>query len=233
MSTHRRSTIPASAIPPSRALGSSRHPLLGLGVAAGLVGVLLVLAQMLSVDGFDPRRHTISYLAIGPSGWIQTMMFLLVGGLYALSAIGLRRTLAGSRGGRWAPIFVTVLGLSFIWAGVFPMDPADGFPLGTPDGPAVRPTWHGILHQLGPVLASVALIGSSLVLIRRYLGLRRPGVVVAYLVIIQLDLLPIAFAGSVAFYPVTTATQLTAWLLFSGLLGIVRPSVTQADGVSR
>lgn len=238
MNRTRSSAVPASghAVP-----GHTKHAdhssgtglLLGLGVAAGPVGVLLVVAQMFTVGGFDPRRHTISYLALGPSGWAQTLMFLLTGILYALSAVGLRRTLAGSRGGRWAPIFVAVLGLSFICAGAFPMDPADGFPPGTPDGPTMTPTWHGTLHEVAPVLASVALIGSSAVLARRNFALRRPGVAVAYLAVIALDLLPIAFAGTDMFFAVTTATQLTAWMLFSGLLGVMRRPVTATAGVSR
>src|SRR5690606_27214397 len=96
--------------------------LLTFGVAAGPVGALLVLAQVMTVEGFDPQRHTISYLALGPSGWVQTLMFLLTGVLYVLSAVGLRRTLTG-RGRRWAPIFVAGLGFALIWAGAFPMDP--------------------------------------------------------------------------------------------------------------
>lgn len=222
---------PGSVAPANRSFSARR--LLRLGVAAGPVGALLVITQALTVAGFDPRRHTISYLALGSSGWVQTLMFLLTGVLYALSAIGLRRTLAGSRGGRWAPIFTAALGLSFLWAGVFPMDPADGFPLGTPDGPAAAMSWHGLLHQVAPVLASVSLIGASVVLARRSFGLRRWGVGAAYLGIIGLDLLPIAFAATGAFFAVTTATQLTAWVLFSALLGLVRSPVAETGNVSR
>lgn len=240
MSTHR--SHPTS-VPHHRAtadlttpadLPRSTRRLLSLGVAAGPVGAVLIMGQLLTVEGFDARRHTISYLALGPSGGVQTLMFLLTGVLYALGAVGLRRALQGDRGGRWAPIFVAVLGVSFIWGGVFPMDPADGFPLGTPDGPAAAMSWHAALHQLAPMLASVALIGAAAVLARRSFGLRRWAVGVGCLLIIVLDLLPLAVAGRPAFFVVTTTTQLVAWVLLSVLLGIVPTMPARATGnVSR
>ena len=113
------------------------------------------------------------------------------------------------------------------------MDPSDGFPVGTPDGPAATVSWHGALHQVAPVLASVSLIGAAAVLARRNAGLRRKRMGAAYLLIIALDLLPVAFAGTDAFYVVTTATQLTAWVLVSALLGLERSPAAAADAVSR
>lgn len=234
--THPPTTLDGEPAPTGRATTSrstGARLLLGFGVAAGPVGVLLVLGQAVAVEGFDPRRHTISYLALGPAGWVQTSMFLLTGALYVLSAVGLRPTLAGGRGRRWAPIFVAGLGMSLVWAGLFPMDPADGFPVGTPDGPAASMSWHGALHQAAPVLGSLSLIGASAVLVRRSFGLRRRRSGAAYLVIIALDLLPVAFSGTDAFYLLTTASQLTAWVLLSGLLSLVREPVAASGAVPR
>ncbi|WP_442945873.1 DUF998 domain-containing protein [Nonomuraea sp. LPB2021202275-12-8] len=51
-----------------------------------------------SRDGFDPRRHALSQLALGEHGWIQTAAFALAGLLVLASALGLRRLLRDGPG---------------------------------------------------------------------------------------------------------------------------------------
>lgn len=38
------------------------------------------------------------------------------------------------------------MGLGLILTGIFVTDAAQGYPPGTPEGPAVTTTWHGLLH---------------------------------------------------------------------------------------
>src|SRR5262249_39588665 len=78
----------------------------------------------------------------------------------------MRRVLAGSRGGTWAPILLGLYGLGLIGAGIFSADPANGFPPGTPaDAHAV--SWHGLLHIVSGGIGFIGLIAACFVLARR------------------------------------------------------------------
>src|SRR5262249_35995185 len=105
---------------------------------------------------------------------IQIANFILTGALYLGCAVGIRRALHPGRGGTWGPRLVGAFGVSLIWAGVFPPDPYDGFPPGTPAGPG-HPTWPGVLHSFAPPLAFLALSVACLVFARRFAKLRQRG----------------------------------------------------------
>jgi len=94
--------------------------LLGYGVIAGPVFVVVSLAQALTRPGFDPARHAWSLLSNGDLGWIQVTNFVAAGLMTAALAVGLRRAGAGT----WAPRLIGVYGLSLVAAGVFRADPA-------------------------------------------------------------------------------------------------------------
>src|SRR6266498_3659212 len=85
-----------------RQLGVTRS-LLGWGVVAGPLYVAVWLAQALTRDGFDLRRHPASVLSNGDLGWIQITNFLVTGLLTVAFAVGMRRTLVGGLGGIWGP----------------------------------------------------------------------------------------------------------------------------------
>src|SRR5262245_8958704 len=102
--------------------------LLGYGVIAGPLYVLVALAQALTRDGFDLSRHAWSLLANGDWCWIQTVNFVVTGAMTVAAAVGLRRAAGGV-----APVLIGVYGLSLVGAGVFRADPAQGFPVGAPE----------------------------------------------------------------------------------------------------
>src|SRR5689334_21176330 len=104
--------------------------LLGYGVLAGPFYVTVALAQALTRDGFDLRRHSWSLLSNGGLGWIQVTNFLLTGAMVLACAVGLRRALRGGPAGRWAPRLVGAFGVAMLAAGVLRADPALGFPPG-------------------------------------------------------------------------------------------------------
>ncbi len=101
------------------------------GVIAGPIYVVTGLIEMLTRPGYDLRRHSLSLMSNGDLGWIHITMLILTGLLTIAGAVGMRRVLAGSRGGTWGPILVAVYGLGLIGAGIFVADPALGFPPGT------------------------------------------------------------------------------------------------------
>ncbi|MDX6553302.1 MAG: hypothetical protein QOH74_1790, partial [Gaiellales bacterium] len=68
----------------------------------------------------------------------------------------------------WAPRLVLVNGAGMIAAGVFVMDPADGFPAGTPAGMPGTLSWHSYGHMAAGSVAFLALIAACYVLGRHF-----------------------------------------------------------------
>lgn len=164
--------------------------LLAGGAVAGPLFVTAVLAQGMARDGFDFRRHPLSLLSLGASGWVQVTVFVVTGLLVCAAAVGMRRPLRDGVGRRWAPILFWVHGTALVWAGVFPADPMDGFPAGTPAGMPDTISWHAILHSIAPALGGLALTVAAFVFARRFAREGRRGwavwsivVAVVYLVL--------------------------------------------------
>jgi hypothetical protein len=144
--------------------------LLGYGVLAGPLYVLVSVAQAVTRDGFDPRRHAWSLLSVGHLGWIQVTNFILAGLMTLAYAAGLHRALAGG----WIVRLVGGYGLSLVLAGLFRPDPALGFPPGTPAGPGTV-SWHGVLHFACGGVGFACLIAACLLAGRRFAGQGRRG----------------------------------------------------------
>jgi hypothetical membrane protein len=137
--------------------------LLGYGVIAGPVYVVVSLAQALTRPGFDLTRHDWSVLSNGDFGWIQITNLVATGLMTVALAMGLRR--AGT--GRWAPRLIGTYGVCLVAAGFFRADPALGFPLGTP-ADAHTVSWHGMLHFLSGGVGFLCLIAACLIVGRRF-----------------------------------------------------------------
>jgi hypothetical protein len=169
--------------------------LLACGVVAGPLFIVVGLLQMLTRDGFDPTRHPLSLLSLGGLGWIQIANFVVAGLLFVASAAGMRRVLHPGRGGTWGPLLVAVYGAGLIMGGLFVADPALGFPPGTPEGTPDQLSWHGTVHAVAPVLASLALIAACLVFARRFAANRQRGWAASCLAIAVIDLAPGPFSS--------------------------------------
>ena len=63
--------------------------LLGYGIIAGPMYVLISLGQAVTRDGFDLVRHEWSLLANGSFGWIQSANLVLSGAMIIAAAVGL------------------------------------------------------------------------------------------------------------------------------------------------
>ena len=126
-----------------RATGATRF-LLRCGVAAGPFYLAVSLAQAFLREGFDLARHSLSVLANGPGGWIQSANLALTGLMVLAAAVGFKRALGPkSRGLAW---FLGGYGMAMIVAAVFRTDPVDGFPPGTPLGPPTSISTSGLIH---------------------------------------------------------------------------------------
>jgi hypothetical protein len=161
-------TAPSTPAPADARARRATGRLLLAGAAAGPLFVTSAGAQALTREGFDITRHPISQLATGDLGWIQIATFVLAGlGALALAA-GTARVLTEGRGGRALPVLLAVFGVGMIAAGVFTMDPEYGFPVGTPEGPVARMSWHGVAHSAAAAVSFTALAVAALVLCVRH-----------------------------------------------------------------
>jgi hypothetical membrane protein len=140
--------------------------LLGYGILAGPLYVCVSLAQALTRDGFDLSKHAWSLLSNGSLGWIQIMNFVVAGLATVAAAVGLRRALDR----RLAPMLIAAYGVSLIAAGIFRADPAQGFPVGTPETTPI--SWHGTLHFVVGGAGFICLIAACFVLANHF---RREG----------------------------------------------------------
>jgi hypothetical protein len=150
----------------------TNQKLLACGAVAGPLYIALGVLQMLIRPGFDPTRHDLSLMSNGELGWIQIANFVMTGLLVIAGALGMKRARAGSRGGTWGPLLVSIYGLGLIGAGIFVADPALGFPPGTP-ADAHEISGHGILHFVTGGIGFLALIAACFVFARRFRALQQ------------------------------------------------------------
>ena len=107
---------------------------------------------------YDPFRQYISELSLGPRGWIQIVSFLILGLCMILLACRVAGEFSEGKASRAGPIFLAVVGLNNIIAGVFVTDPV--FP---PE------TLHGVIHGLnGPIAFLLTMPISCLIFARRF-----------------------------------------------------------------
>jgi Protein of unknown function (DUF998) len=174
---NRRTTTPGAGAPSGSSTATTKRTraLLACGVVAGPLFLAVALLQALTRDGFDPGRHPLSLLSLGELGWIQIANFVVAGLLSVAFAVGLRRVLHPGRGGTWGPLLVGAYGVGLIGGGVFVADPGAGFPPGAPAGAPEQLSWHGVLHDVGHLLAFLSLLAACFVLARRFAALGQRG----------------------------------------------------------
>lgn len=147
----------------------STQSLLRWGVVAGPFYLVLGLVQAFVRDGFDFARHPLSVLANGPGGWVQTANFVLTGAMVVAAAIGIARVLRPRS--RATAYLLGFFGVAMLLAAIFPADPVDGFPVGTPEGMPTSISTTGLLHfivgGLGFVALGAAGIAAAFVMRRR------------------------------------------------------------------
>lgn len=152
-----------TAIQLTAAPAATRTLLTAAAISAPLWAVVS-LTQAATREGFDLTRHPLSMLSVGDLGWLQITNFVVAGALTIAGSFGLRRVLSST----WAPRLVLVNGVGMIAAGALVMDPADGFPVGTPYGIPETMSWHSYAHMAVGSIAFIALIAACYVLGRHF-----------------------------------------------------------------
>lgn len=166
------SPAPAGACTPGTRVTRS---LLGYGVIAGPVYLVAGLAEALTRSGFDITRDDLSLLANGPLGWVHITLLVVTGLMTVAGAVGLRRALRGAPGGTWGPRLLGGYGLGLVAAGLLVADPMNGFPRGTPAGPAAHLSWHGAGHLTAGGLGFGCLVVGCFVIARWFTSQGRRG----------------------------------------------------------
>jgi len=203
---------------------ASTRGLLGCGIVAGPLFVGVTAVEAFTRDGFDIRRHGISLLALGGSGWIQVANFVVAGALSIGFGFGVRRLLGR---GVAAPL-VWGYGAGLITTGLFLVDPGAGFPLGTPLD-ASGMSWHGAVHAVAPPFAFACLAGLCGWFARWFAARGRPGWA-AYSVLTALAAVLLIFlpGGGGSVRSALAVVLTSAWL--TGLAVLLRRSVPAAAG---
>ena len=135
--------------------------LLRCGVAAGPVFVALFLIEGAVRDGYQPLRHPVSSLALGPRGWIQAGNFAVAGTLFLAAAAGLARAGDAVASSRAASALIGAAGAGLVGSAVFTTDPVSGYPPGTPDA-LTQPSRAGTAHNLAAVPVFAGLPAAAL-----------------------------------------------------------------------
>ncbi|WP_375486463.1 DUF998 domain-containing protein [uncultured Mycobacterium sp.] len=136
--------------------------LLGYGVIAGPVYLIVVALQAVTREGFDPARHDASLLSNGSLGWIQIANFVVTGVMTIAAGVGVRRALGTGAAATWSGWLVVGYGVGIVAAGLFRADPSLGFPPGTPAGRG-SVSWHGMLHLVSASAGFLCLIAACFV----------------------------------------------------------------------
>jgi hypothetical protein len=144
------------------------------GIVAGPLFVAVVLVQAVVRQGFDLARLPLSLLSLGDFGWIQRINFSASGLLALACALAMRRPHSGVRGSL-VSVLIAVYGVGLIAAGVFPPDPALGFPPGTAQGVPATQSLHSQLHGCAFDIAFLSLITACFVFARRFVAQRSWG----------------------------------------------------------
>jgi hypothetical protein len=130
---------------------------LSLGTAGAVIFVITFVVDGVTRPGYAPMRHTVSPLATGPRGSVQTTNFIVSGLLIAAAGPGLYEAVPGP----WLAAVIAVLGLALVASGVFPMDPMRGYPPGTPEGtPPTTSRRHQLHDSAGAVVFTSLPVGA-------------------------------------------------------------------------
>jgi len=141
--------------------------LLACGIVAGPLFTLVYLAEGATRDGYNPRRHPVSTLAIGERGWVQMANFFVSGLLLLAFALGIRRAIRPPFGPTWGPRLIGACAVGLLGAGLFRTDPLNGYPPGTPDR-QTPPSPHSAVHQFFSAFMFIGLPAACIVFAQQF-----------------------------------------------------------------
>ena len=118
---------------------------------AGPVFITTFLTTGAARADYEPMRHPVSSLALGPGGWVQQANFCLNGMLYLAFAAGLVRAQDRRRAPLTGVLLVAAAGAGQIGAGIFTTDPVSGYPPGTTHILSGYSGTEALLHEVAAI----------------------------------------------------------------------------------
>lgn len=186
--------------------------LLGYGVLAGVVYLVVSLVLALTREGFRLSEHALSLLMLGEGGWLQRANLVLVGVMVVAAAVGVARALRPARASRTTGGLLGGYGLALVLGGVFPPDPGAGFPPGALENAG---TVAGVLHLVFGGVGFLLLACAAVVVGRWFATADMPGEAararVAAVVIVVGSIVGVALATSTAGVVALWVAVLAGW----------------------
>jgi|tagenome__1003787_1003787.scaffolds.fasta_scaffold20619637_2 hypothetical membrane protein len=145
--TRREPQPPSAPLAAAPRVSPTRRALATAGAVGPLVFLAVTVLAGLLKPGYDAREQSVSDLAVGAYGWLQTANFFVLG----LAMIAASLALAG-RASRGAVALLAAAGAGMVAVALFPTDLA-----GAP------PTAHGAAHDTISLGIFLALIAASAV----------------------------------------------------------------------
>jgi len=138
-----------------------------VGVVAAPVFLLVAFVEGARRPGYNPTHYVVSALSSSADrGWVQIANFVQFGLGMVVFAIGVHQTLDTVVG----PVLVAIFGMGAIVSGLFSMDPALGYPPGTPPGMPTDPSLQHRIHDAAAPVMFIAIFGACLALAGRLDG---------------------------------------------------------------
>jgi len=151
-----------------RAVSPRQLRRLWYGIAASGLFMLTACAEGSQRPDYDAWHQSISALSLGPTGWLQTLSFILLGAIIVSTVFVWSRILAGGTGAAAFPALIGLSGVSLIICGIFPQDPAPGYdPMQLH---LTAPTVPGLIHLGFAAVAAFSSVASLFVMARRFRG---------------------------------------------------------------
>lgn len=145
--------------PLSATTTGTQRVILRLCLWAGIVGpiffVLVFTIDGALTPGYSAMREVISFLELGPIGWIQRLNFILTGLFFILFALGYFYWMRPRSAWGWlsvTTVLIALSGVGLILAGLF-----------LPDAPgSAQTSVHGVLHTISFTVVFLSLGLASL-----------------------------------------------------------------------
>lgn len=139
----------------------------------GIVGCAQFIATFLiegaTRPGYNSVQDAVSTLSLSDAGIVDIVSLVVIGVLLIAMSFAIGWAWAPDMRFSWESVVIALVGVGFMCAGIFVTDPAQGYPPGTPNGPAASTTLHGTLHfALGVPLVFGGLTAAGLIFARHF-----------------------------------------------------------------
>jgi len=138
------------------------------GAIAGPLFISAVLMEGATRTDYNSFRYPLSSLSIGELGWMQIANFILTGILLLIFSIGSKQIFNSSKRKFRGHLFIMLVGIGLIGAGICSTDPVYGYP---PDKPLMLAqfTVRGHLHDAFSMLVFICLPAGCFVFRKRFI----------------------------------------------------------------